>query len=511
MDKQVKKREWVKTAAIIFLAVLLALTFFSNTIMNRTLPEVSTAQVTDGNISAKVRGTGIVSAIGNTDIKSPATTIIASVKVKSGQEVNSGDVLFILGEQSDELTAAEEELSSLQFQLQRYKNSYPNYYSSSTDANIASYKNAMDAAESEYEEAKRQYKDYLNLTPEQLTALEKAVSDARDNLTSTQLFWDIKISDLEKEYNAAVLSGDDSKIIEAQDNLNKGRIISEHEIAEIQNELSLCEAKLDSARRASSEVFSASAKYESAKYAYQSAIDSSNSAYETYNKSVQSATIDIQETQDKISKLQQRINELKGGEGSGGITAPVGGIISSVAATAGMSVAKGDLLCTIEVPDQGFQITFSVTNDQAKRLKVGDTATISNFYWGSEITATVSSIAADSKNPQTNKSITCDLEGDVNSGDSLTVSIGSKSANYDTVVPKSAVRTDSNGTYVLMVESKNSALGNRYYARRVDVEQLATDDVNVAVNGNLNYGDFVITTSSEPVSGNTQVRMADNN
>ena len=125
MDKQVKKREWVKTAAIIFLAVLLALTFFSNTIMNRTLPEVSTAQVTDGNISAKVRGTGIVSAIGNTDIKSPATTTIASVKVKSGQEVNSGDVLFILGEQSDELTAAEEELSSLQFQLQRYKNSYP--------------------------------------------------------------------------------------------------------------------------------------------------------------------------------------------------------------------------------------------------------------------------------------------------------------------------------------------------------------------------------------------------
>ena len=34
-EVKVKKREWVKTAAIIFLSVMLVLTFFSNTIMNR--------------------------------------------------------------------------------------------------------------------------------------------------------------------------------------------------------------------------------------------------------------------------------------------------------------------------------------------------------------------------------------------------------------------------------------------------------------------------------------------
>ena len=36
-----KKREWVKTAAIIFLTVMLILTFFSNTFMNYSLPEVA--------------------------------------------------------------------------------------------------------------------------------------------------------------------------------------------------------------------------------------------------------------------------------------------------------------------------------------------------------------------------------------------------------------------------------------------------------------------------------------
>ena len=45
MGEKKINREWVKTFAIIFLAVLLVLTFFSNTIMNMTLPEVSTEYI----------------------------------------------------------------------------------------------------------------------------------------------------------------------------------------------------------------------------------------------------------------------------------------------------------------------------------------------------------------------------------------------------------------------------------------------------------------------------------
>ena len=40
-----KKREWVKNAAIVFLSIMLVLTFFSNTIMNYSLPEVATQYV----------------------------------------------------------------------------------------------------------------------------------------------------------------------------------------------------------------------------------------------------------------------------------------------------------------------------------------------------------------------------------------------------------------------------------------------------------------------------------
>ena len=47
-----KRREWVKNAAIVFLAVMLALTFFSNTIMNYSLPEVATQYVQRGSFTA---------------------------------------------------------------------------------------------------------------------------------------------------------------------------------------------------------------------------------------------------------------------------------------------------------------------------------------------------------------------------------------------------------------------------------------------------------------------------
>ena len=69
MEHKEINRGWVKNAAIIFLAVLLVLTFFSNTIMNRTLPEVATQSVTSGSITARVRGTGTVAANGSYQVK----------------------------------------------------------------------------------------------------------------------------------------------------------------------------------------------------------------------------------------------------------------------------------------------------------------------------------------------------------------------------------------------------------------------------------------------------------
>ena len=216
---------------------------------------------------------------------------------------------------------------------------------------------------------------------------------------------------------------------------------------------------------------------------------------------------------DSIEKKKTEIAELSGEDGGTEVRARVAGRIQSLSVSAGHAAQAGVVLATIEVPDLGYTLTFSVTNDQARRLHVGDTTTVSNYYWGSEINATLISIQTDPQNPQGSKVLTFDVTGDVTPGSSLTLSVGEKNANYDMVVPNSAIRTDVNGSFVLKVTAKNSPLGNRYYATRVDVDIVSADEKYSAISGGIESYDSVITTASRnaPISAGDQVRLADTN
>ena len=254
----------------------------------------------------------------------------------------------------------------------------------------------------------------------------------------------------------------------------------------------------------------AEAEWEAAKVAVDDAKRNYDFFWENSNKTLTSASIDLQQMAEKIKLAQEKVKELSGDAGDQ-IVANVNGTVTAIGCSAGDTVTKDTVVCTIEVPDMGHTLSFSVTNDQAQRLRVGDTATVSNYYWGKEIVATLTTIRTDPKNPQTNKELTFDLSGDVTSGSELTISVGQKSANYDVIIPNSAIRSDNNGKFVLAIQAKSSPLGNRYIAKRVSVEVLASDDNNSAVVADLGYGDYVITTSSSPVKSGDQVRMAESN
>ena len=99
---------------------------------------------------------------------------------------------------------------------------------------------------------------------------------------------------------------------------------------------------------------------------------------------------------------------------------------------------------------------------------------------------------------------------EVEPGDSVQLSVGTDVRSYDLTIPNSAVREDNAGKFVLVVVSKESPLGNRYIASRVDVTVLDSDDTLTAVTGNLSGYEYVITTSTKPVSAGMQVRLAEN-
>ncbi len=112
--KNLKKRELIKNIAIVFLVIMLILTFFSNTIMNRTLPEVSTQSVSSGPVTTQVRGEGVVEAEDPYNLVVDETRKVKSVPVRVGDHVNEGDIIYYLaGETSEELTTAKNELENL--------------------------------------------------------------------------------------------------------------------------------------------------------------------------------------------------------------------------------------------------------------------------------------------------------------------------------------------------------------------------------------------------------------
>lgn len=645
MEANVKRREWVKTAAIIFLVVLLVLTFFSNTIMNRSLPEVATQSVQSGSINARIRGSGTVAANETYDVTISQTRKIASVLVKVGQTVEAGDKLFLLDSmESSDLTTARTELESMEL----------NYEKSLIDASngVAKDNREIQKAQEKYNEALALCKQFSGMSSAQikqeiasakdrlkdLQKLSKQAQDEYDALAEektqleseaaklkTQVTELRAIIDKNEELNTASntltqdkyrYQDDYERLLEIADN-NPQRAMSyaryPEELAQVLTQYDLDNMKPDGYTSSltsdneedsgdSSTIVTTDPKlkraqqlatayttivndnekiaslseelnrlikdtygissYNDAEYEYntifprydsiQNQLDSFDSKSATKKAAVDAAAedvtnqeayiqdlsdaqtyvdqakdakdaleelifnqgladssnLDMQAAKEAIEKKKEEIKKLEADAEGGEVTAKVSGVIGAINVTAGNTIGPEQALATIQVVDRGYTIKISVTADQAKKVRVGDKADLVN-YWGGDIDATLENIANDPSNPGKGKLLVFRLSGEVEPDTNLTLSIGQKSANYDCLVPNSAVRSDSNGSFVLAVVVKSSPLGNRYTATRVDVKVLASDDTMSAVSG-LSQGDFVITTSTKPIEAGTLIRLAEN-
>ena len=243
MEVKVKNRGWVKNAAIIFLAVMLVLTFFSNTFMNHSLAEVATQSVTNGSITAKVRGTGTVESNGSYQVKAGATREIRAVMVKEGQEVNQGDVLFVLGEgPSEELDAATENLRQLQLSYQRTAVNMPSFDYSLDERNIEKAKETLASAQAAENSAKAALEQNANVPEAELKAAQVRLDSANQALTDAR-------AELQTRYDAATILRDQAqaRLQELLNNKPEEPEEGSEEASSYQQQLAAAQAELDAA------------------------------------------------------------------------------------------------------------------------------------------------------------------------------------------------------------------------------------------------------------------------
>ncbi len=667
-----KKRELIKTIAIIFLAVLLVLTFFSQTIMNHSLPEVATQLVTSGTINAKIRGSGTVAANENYEVVLNQTREIRSVCVKVGDKVEEGDLLFVLGDiESTELKEAQDALDAAQLAYQKQLLTFSKEYATEdlglkndredleraiaerdanlvTDAEVSYAKGDLAAAETqlsqidlileelnaaageseEYQEAKAKVQELESeiktLTGEvesweqKLDELDttgdvdkdRAVRDAETALRQAQTDWkkdweaykdqikhlmedatgndqwsangtphrfdsddqivagghigSLELTDPEPEYLANWKTAYEKLIADQNDvdakqqaydravqdkstasgSISDQRRTYQNNLDKAESSLATAERQLRDARQLLDSLSTASTQLKDQIKVYEASQRQQKAAVENLKKTVETLTarqeaykaavktveekqralsdklsgkdidkqldnLELQTLAQAIEKQRELVEKYRKDSVDTEVKARVSGVVSAVNVTAGKENTPNEAMAVIDVVDRGYTIKISVTSEQAKQVKVGDTADVTNYYWGSDITATLEQIAPDPTSPGQKKLLVFRITGEIDAGTSISLSIGQRSANFDTIVPKSALREDTNGHFVLVITSRSTPLGNRYTATRVEVQVLAEDDTNAAVSG-LAANDYVITTSSKPLSAGTQVRMVEN-
>ena len=564
-----KRREWVKNAAIIFLSVMLVLTFFSNTFMNYSLPEVAAQYVQSGTITAKIRGTGTVESGDPYNVKISETRTISSVLVKTGDKVEKGDPLFLLEDkESKELTDAQAALDKamLDFELALLSGDISNStFQNVQNGNVASintYQSRIVAAEAEIDRWQKQVDEATNAinqlkaaqvnvdaggTPDtgseqnKVNAAQAALNSdevkiAKDKISEWQAAQATCQATIDK-YNeniASSVSGngfvnqvtEDEYQLALKNREQYQSLINERQ-AFINNNPDKVKA-YDEKVKALADANKALADKQNSKenstnsltvqtQNWQTELDKRNiqlkAAQDTKEQLLKdiSTELNLDYQLDSLQKQRDDIAKLQENAVGASIEAPISGTITSVTVKAGDEAQPDTALVTMQPEGKGFTMSFSVTNDQAKRLSVGDKADLVNSWRYSDMDITLASIKPDTTDPGQKKLLTFDITGDeVTPGQSLNISVGQKSANYDLIVPNSAIREDSNGKFILIVESKSSPLGNRYVATRVDVEVLASDDTQSAVSGALYGYEFVITTSTQPVEAGKLVRLANN-
>ena len=685
VQEKSKKRELIKTIAIIFLVIMLLLTFFSQTIMNHSLPEVATQVVQSGTINAKIRGSGTVAANESYEVMIEQTREVRSVCVKTGEKVEEGTLLFVMGDmESQEMREAQNALAEAELAYQKKILELSKGYAENdltvknlrldlekavherdtnkvTDTDISYAKGELASAKSqlnqvelllgelqalqedseEYTAAKAKVDELtgriseldvsgeinydkqisaaqtaLNAAQSDLSAAQAEVNAAQATLNSdyvayrdtynrllaavrsvypdasesdrTQLKSYIeaylaqhtsggdedgetaKPSDFQKAYS--VLKADQEAIAAKQAAVaEKQKAVSEKQAAlqearkdaqdadgsagnkrqNIQNKLDKAradrdtaqsqlrdaQAELDALSGANSQLKEQIKVYESSKReqeaniktleekltelekkqeVYKAAVETIDAKQRELETALsgkditkQMDNLDLESQRLAIDKQRELVAKYQADTTETEIKSKVAGVVKSINVTAGKDTTPGEAMAVIDVVDRGFTIKVSVTNEQAKQVKIGDEADVSNYYWGNDIKATLEAITADPEGAGQKKLLIFRITGDIEAGTTISLSIGQKSANFDTIVPKSALREDTNGNFVLVVSSRSTPLGNRYTATRADVQVLSQDDNNVAVTG-LAANDYVITTSSKPLDAGTQVRMVEN-
>ena len=493
--EKVNKKQLAAAAFAVFFLIMAVCTAVSRAAASMVVPKVTTGKVQEGKLSILIQGKGTVETR-EESLLSLQTGLRVEKILQTGTVVKKGDVLLQYDQNylQERIEEKQAEIKKLELAVEQAK------LTGQPQARVEAAESAQRDVQLSEDNYAKAWEDY-NAAAE---AYETGVAGQQQNLDQ-----ELQAAEEEKErvlqqaqeLEAAGEAEEAEKLRQqAEENAEqrKAQAQSAYDsaIQELELQKSQAEESLQAQDSARAQAYNA---YESAKEQDAAAAENDKKTAEAGSYTTQSAQVDLELAKKELEKLQKVQSE------NGEVKAPEDGVLKSstiAADTASLMFGWG-----------GYRVKGNLTAEDLSKAETGDEVKIMVPGQGKTLKKNIGEISGNTNQQGEGQTAAGVFYAEMEEkeavyGSEISYEISRQTdSSYKQVIPLSAVRKDSDGTFCLVAEEEKTVLGNEYRAKRVAVTVVEKDSTSAAITSSLGQEDKIITGSSKDIAPEDKVRL----
>ncbi|WP_099204343.1 HlyD family efflux transporter periplasmic adaptor subunit [Scatolibacter rhodanostii] len=491
---------------VVFFAVMLILTVAARGISGATYARVQTEKPSRAEIVEAISATANVKASDSIDITMPEGLTVSRLLATVGQSVKAGDSLLevdtkTLTEKLDELKS---QLSSKEIDLNESK-----LPAVESESQVEMAQKALSRLQEDYQSVK-------NSAAQTVQQAQTALDNANAELAAAREAWQqaqnrvVEAAAESKNQSAPTSSPDDTSIPEETSSPVENMAGYEEAIRQAEQAVVGAEQALTGAKEQSQEqIKSADRQIEDARQALTNAQKADTQTQNQKNIEDQKKKLTVETTQKEIDKLKEQIAGLQTiADAKGVITTTQDGEVKTLPAEG--TVTSAETILQVSNLAGSFEAEAQFTKADAKKLSPKATVeiqvTTDSYYSEEALQGEIISISQPDETGMATAKIKLP-EGKWKSGQSLGVKALQSKKTYDSCLPLAAVRSDSDGFFILAMEERTTILGVENVLVKYPVTVPAKTAEKAAVEGNIPWEASIVVTSTKPIAAGDRVRV----
>lgn len=498
--EKVNKKQLAAAAFAVFFLIMAVCTAVSRAAASMVVPKVTTGKVQEGKLSILIQGKGTVETR-EESLLSLQTGLRVEKILQTGTVVKKGDVLLQYDQNylQERIEEKQAEIKELELAVEQAK------LTGQPQARVEAAESAQRDVQLSEDNYAKAWEDY-NAAAE---AYETGAAGQQQNLDQ-----ELQAAEEEKErvlqqaqeLEAAGEAEEAEKLRQqAEENAEqrKAQAQSAYDsaIQELELQKSQAEESLQAQDSARAQAYNA---YESAKEQDAAAAENDKKTAEAGSYTTQSAQVDLELAKKELEKLQKVQSE------NGEVKAPEDGVLKSSTIAAG---GVTDDTASLMFGWGGYRVKGNLTAEDLSKAETGDEVKIMVPGQGKTLKKNIGEISGNTNQQGEGQTAAGVFYAEMEEkeavyGSEISYEISRQTdSSYKQVIPLSAVRKDSDGTFCLVAEEEKTVLGNEYRAKRVAVTVVEKDSTSAAITSSLGQEDKIITGSSKDIAPEDKVRL----